>query len=171
MKKITNRLILVVFLSIIAVALCGIIAMLLQGYSNPLSGTFESTVNSIDKSFPGAGEAFLILGGSSLFLEFFGAVGIILLYCAIFLLIPFNANVIAFILILIGRLFQIGEEQKWKNTTSFVFAILSIVLQALLCLFLIIFGFLLKTIMILLPLLCAICFVIWSILELKKAKI
>lgn len=123
-------------------------------------------VNQMESDNPGAGWYLLIFGGGSLITEF----GIVLLYFIFVIVIP---GFILFIIMAsqgIARLVQIGNEQKWKNTTSKVFTYISLVLLILFCLELLFVISILKNILLLIALILSIVCVVLFIKELKEMK-
>lgn len=86
----------------------------------------------------------------------------------IYLIIPLSALFSALIFQSLARLFQIGENKKWKNVVSNVFTIISMVILFVLCIYIgIVFLFKLNLFM----LLASIALIIEIKLFLKEYKV
>lgn len=125
-------------------------------------------LNEMGTDNPGAGWFLLFGGGTALAADFLTALAYVIIL-GIPLLILFFISISQ----IIARLVQIGEEKKGKNTTSKVFTIVSIVLQIVLCtylLFIIICEFKINKILLSLALILNVSSVVLFIKELRKMK-
>lgn len=165
MKKSYTKLLIIAIICLIGTCIFSSLAMQIEfAYTEQVG----EELNEMGTGNPGSGWYLLIGGGTALLADFAIALAYIIIL-GIPLLILF------FILIsqIIARLVQIGEEKKGKNTTSKVFTIVSIVLQIILCtylLFIIICEFEINKILLALVLALNITSVVLFIRELKKMK-
>lgn len=166
MKKSLIQLLIIAIICLIVSGL--LIRLSMNEYSFVLSEQVREEFNEMDKDNPGAGWYLLIVGGTAFTTDL-----ILTFAYIIFLGIPILILIIIVISQIISILIQIGKQKKWKNTTSKVFTIISIVLQILLCLyilFIIICGFMVNKILLALMLALNIISVALYIIELKNMK-
>lgn len=124
MKKLTNKLLIITFISSMVATIFFVLAVRFTDF------TLFSITSSL---FEESSEAGLILFPIS-FLADFAA---IFMYFFLIFIIPCLGLSISVIMQIIARLFQFGEIKKWKNITSKVFSYISLSLLILLFLYLI----------------------------------
>lgn len=151
--------------------ICLVVTYLLSILSTKINFVFTNEVQQTVEEMngvPGSG-AYLIFGGAmaitaDLALAFAHAIMLGIAFFMLFIII---------ILQIIARLVQIGDEKKWKNTTSKTLTTISVALQILLCiylLFIMISNFMINKILFALVLALNITTVVLFIKELKKMK-
>ena len=165
MKKSYTKLLIIAIICLIGTCIFSSLAMQVEfSYTKQVGEEF----NQMGTDNPGSGWYLLIGGGTALLAD-------LAIALAYIMILGIPVLILFFILIsqLIARLVQIGEEKKWKNTTSKVFTIISIVLQIILCtyqLFIIICEFEINKILLSLSLILNITSVVLFIKELRKMK-
>ena len=105
-----------------------------------LETIFGDMTSSIESTNPGAGEYLLL----TLFvsgLTFVGELGLLIVILFLFLIVPVISSILFLLLSIIARLFQIGEEKKWKEITTKVIIYISMSLEALLSIYIAILSF------------------------------
>jgi len=144
MKKTITRILIV---SIICTILTAILCILACKYNRiiypgfKLSKEVVNGVNQMDGG-PGAGEYLLIVGSVTLVADTLGNVGIVLLYGIIGIVIPFVILFLILVFNCIARLVQIGAEKKSKNKSSKTLTWIAIVLNIVLCIWLLLISML-----------------------------
>lgn len=129
MKKIYTKLLIISI--ICAVISFGIFVFSSMSNDLEFSGTQEvvNEVNEMGTDNPGAGWYLLIAGGTVGMVEIVAGIAILI----IVIVIPSMMSLGIVISQCIARLVQIGQQKRWKDTTSKVFTYISIVLEILLC--------------------------------------
>lgn len=97
-------------------------------------------MSDVDGTYPGAGEWTLIslaVSGATALAE----IGALIMIMFAFFLIPVGSNVVFLIISIIARLFQIGKNKKWKDTTAKVLLIFSFILHGIFNIYLLILAF------------------------------
>ena len=130
MKRIFNKLLVISLVcSILSVLLCIISIGNFDSYTLDAIDEMQSNNNTDDVS----GYANLMKVSLSMFLDVGGILG----YFIFVVLIP---GLILFVIVILqafARLFQIGNEKKWKNIVSRILSYISIFFQVLVCIVLI----------------------------------
>lgn len=166
MKKSLTKLLIIAIICLIISGL--FIRLSMNEFTFTFTEQVKEEFNEMDKDNPGAGWYLLIVGGTAFTTDLFLAFAY-----AILLGVPLLTLIIIVLLQIIARLMQIGEKKKWKDTTSKVFTSISIVVQILLCvylLFIMICGFMINKLLLALVLALNITSVVLFIKELRKVK-
>ena len=127
MKKSYTKLLIIAIICLLATYLLSILSI---RFIFVFTEEVKETVEQMNGA-PGTGE-YLIFGGgiaivSDIALAFAHAIMLGIAFFMLFLIIVSQS---------IARLVQIGNEKKWKNTTSKVFTTISIVFQVFVCIYL-----------------------------------
>jgi len=126
MKNNINKLLIIsIIVSIVSIILCNL------SWEFSDFNLFTLTTKLFDEN----SHAGMILLPMTIMLDF----SLALIYLIFLLLIPAALRLIIVSLVIIARLFQIGHNKKWKDTTSKVFIYISFALQILLALYFILF--------------------------------
>jgi len=112
MKKNLNKLIIISLISIFIIFILGCLAVKFSDFN------LFSLTSNLFKEDKAAG---VLLFPVTILAD----LGLIIFLGFILLVIPTGTTIIIFINQCIARLFQLGKEKQWKNTTSKVFTILS----------------------------------------------
>lgn len=123
-KTFTKLLIISIICAIISFVLC-MFSVKSNSFNFSTTNQVVDEVKEAGSDNPGAGWYLLLAGGTAAMADI--AIG----FATIFLIILIPGFMLFFIVISqgISRLVQIGEDKKWKNTTSKVFTYISIILQ------------------------------------------
>ena len=126
MKKNINKIMLITFVSLIFIALTCFIST--KVYENNLNDLFTTSKRFIDTdSFKAVFGTFGLISG----------IYMLLFYYSTLVFVPVLIILIALVLQIIARLFQIGQPKEWKDITTKVLAWLSIIPFIVLCIYII----------------------------------
>ena len=101
---------------------------------------FSELTSSLDGNTPGSGELLFL----SLFIStftFLGELGIMLIVILLFFVVPVSSNSLLFFINIIARLFQIGENKRWKNIITKTLLVISLIIQGILLFYLLLLFF------------------------------
>lgn len=157
MKRLTNKLLLITFVSSIVAIIFFVLAVQFNDF------TLFSITNSF---FEESTEIGLILFPISILADF----AAIFMYFLLILIVPGLWLLVSIIMQIIARLFQIGEMRKWKDVTSKVFSYISLSLQILLFLYLILIFISTFNILLLFSIISVVVGIVIYIKEMVKNK-
>lgn len=143
MKNRINKIMDITFISFLLIAItCFISTRMYESKAIDLIVASKELINSYSAIFGMIG--------------IFSGMVITLFYYSVLLFMPVVFVLIAQILQLIARLFQIGNDKKWKNITSKIFSWLSIIPFIAICVIIVPFAIHIKVYMHIIPLIISI---------------
>jgi len=129
MKKRVNFLLI---LSIVCLTLTTVLcffSVIFEDFNFPATSIVMDNVNNASENDPGVGWYFLLAGSTALTIDILSGFAIIILL----VFLPISISLLVVILQTLARLFQIGNNKKWKDITGQILSIISIIIQILLC--------------------------------------
>jgi len=132
MKKSLNFLLILSIVCLIVTLVLNYCAITFNDFGFQLTKQVANNVSEMNGN-PGTGEYLIIFGTLGLLAD----LAIIFVILILLLVVPFFTCVTVIIFQIIARLFQIGEEKKWKDIVSKVFTVLSIIVETIGCIVLI----------------------------------
>lgn len=129
MKKRYNFLLFLSSIGLVLTAVLCFSSILFEDFNFNAFNAFIDNVNNSSKDDPGLGWYILLAGGASLAVDILTGFAIAILV----VFIPVGLQLGVVLLQVLARIFQTGNAKKWKNVTSQVLTIISILVQLLLC--------------------------------------